>query len=196
MYISFVFGYGNPLVRNHIYFYCSIVQETKMNKIYKVKKMPQVIRWHVLNLPKVIPKGSFGQFIDCWGVGYGNDSICTTKQPKAASTLSSVVGSLISPTANTLPSVVVLITKPTAHTLPSVVAVITKPTARNQPSVVAITTQPKANNSTVVGAIKTKPQANTQPSVVAIATKPKAQTLPSQGARITKPQVQVHLPQV
>ena len=25
-----------------------------MNKIYKVKKMPQVTRWRVLNLPKVM----------------------------------------------------------------------------------------------------------------------------------------------
>ena len=77
-----------------------------MNKIYKVKKMPQVTWWHVLNLPKVIPKGSFGQFIDCWNIGYGNDGVCTSTSKQTTNSNK---------------------TKDKART--SVVAIITKPQA-------------------------------------------------------------------
>ena len=116
-----------------------------MNKIYKVKKNAA---GHLVACSEFAKghtkKAVLGSLLIVGALGMATTASAQQNNQKAASTLSSVVGSLISPTANTLPSVVVLITKPTAHTLPSVVAVITKPTARNQPSVVAITTQPKA----------------------------------------------------
>ena len=159
----------------------SFIWRLRWTKFIKWRKMPQVTWWHVLNLPKAIPKRQFWAVY--WLLGHWvwqrqrlHNKTPTKKKAKArtsvvaiitkpkARTLPSVVGSLISPKARNQPSVVAILMPPKARTLPSVVVIITKPQTITLPSVVAMTTKPKAH---------------TLPSVVAITTQPKACTLPS-----------------